>query len=84
MCFAFSRFVFSRTGVGRVSEEQVAKGMSRIFDRFYRADNSRSKSRLGSGLGLAIVKSIMQLHHGSSSISSEPGKGTTVVLSFPA
>ena len=58
--------------------------LPRVFDRFYRADNSRSKYRPGSGLGLAIVKSIMQLHNGSASIVSEPGKGTTVTLSFPA
>jgi two-component system heavy metal sensor histidine kinase CusS len=60
------------------------KHLPRVFDRFYRGDNSRSKGKPGSGLGLAIVKSIMQLHHGTASIVSEPGKGTTVTLSFPA
>ncbi|MCL5267121.1 MAG: heavy metal sensor histidine kinase [Bacteroidetes bacterium] len=57
--------------------------LGRIFDRFYRADSSRSENKPGSGLGLAIVKSIMQLHHGSASVKSEPGKGTKVTLSFP-
>lgn len=60
------------------------KHLSRIFDRFYRADSSRSENRPGSGLGLAIVKSIMQLHHGTASVVSEPEKGTTVTLKFPA
>ncbi|MCL5034742.1 MAG: heavy metal sensor histidine kinase [Bacteroidetes bacterium] len=60
------------------------KHLSRIFDRFYRADSSRSEKRPGTGLGLAIVKSIMQLHKGNVSVTSEPGKGTTVTLSFPA
>ncbi len=59
------------------------KHLPRIFDRFYRADTSRSEKKPGSGLGLAIVKSIMQLHHGTASIVSEPGKGTTVTMSFP-
>ncbi len=58
--------------------------LSHIFDRFYRADNSRSTNKTGSGLGLAIVKSIMRLHNGTASIVSERDKGTTVTLTFPA
>jgi len=54
-----------------------------IFDRFYRADRSRSQNPAGTGLGLAIVKSIMELHGGSVAISSTPGRGTTVTLHFP-
>ena len=66
-------------GIG-IEHEHVA----RIFDRFYRVDSSRSENKSGSGLGLAIVKSIMQLHRGSVSVESEPGKGTKVTLSFPS
>jgi two-component system heavy metal sensor histidine kinase CusS len=55
--------------------------LPRVFDRFYRADPSRSSD--GVGLGLALVKSIMDLHGGTVSIESEPGQGTRVTLSFP-
>ncbi|MBI1917988.1 MAG: heavy metal sensor histidine kinase [Planctomycetes bacterium] len=54
-----------------------------IFDRFYRADRARSSSKGGVGLGLAIVKSIAELHGGTIRVTSEVGKGTTVVLRFP-
>ncbi len=57
--------------------------MPYVFDRFYRADNARSAQGTGTGLGLAIVKSIMQLHGGSVSLSSQSGSGTTATLSFP-
>lgn len=60
------------------------KDLPKIFDRFYRGDSSRSKSREGTGLGLAIVKSIMDLHHGSVDVESKPAKGTTAVLKFPS
>jgi len=56
----------------------------RIFDRFYRADRSRSQYPQGTGLGLAIVKSIMDMHGGTAAIQSEPNKGTTVTLRFPS
>jgi len=59
----------------------AAEHLSRVFDRFYRADSSRSSQ--GSGLGLALVKSIMDLHGGSAVVESELGRGTTVTLTFP-
>jgi two-component system heavy metal sensor histidine kinase CusS len=52
-----------------------------VFDRFYRADPSRSSA--GTGLGLALVKSIVDLHGGSAQIDSELGRRTTVALIFP-
>jgi two-component system, OmpR family, heavy metal sensor histidine kinase CusS len=55
--------------------------LPRVFDRFYRAESSRSSD--GAGLGLALVKSIVELHGGSASVQSEPGRGTTVTLTFP-
>jgi two-component system heavy metal sensor histidine kinase CusS len=55
--------------------------LPRVFDRFYRADPSRTST--GTGLGLALVKSIVELHGGSAEIESAVGAGTTVRLSFP-
>ncbi len=55
--------------------------LPRVFDRFFRADSSRSSQ--GSGLGLALVKSIMDLHGGAAVVESELGRGTTVLLTFP-
>jgi two-component system heavy metal sensor histidine kinase CusS len=58
----------------------AADHLPRVFDRFYRADPSRSSA--GTGLGLALVKSIVDLHGGSVSIESQLGRGTTVALIF--
>ena len=58
-----------------------SKHLPRVFDRFYRAEASRSSQ--GTGLGLALVKSIADLHGGSAAIQSEVGRGTTVTLLFP-
>jgi two-component system heavy metal sensor histidine kinase CusS len=52
-----------------------------VFDRFYRAESSRGSD--GAGLGLALVKSILDLHGGSATIESNPGRGTIVKLVFP-
>jgi two-component system heavy metal sensor histidine kinase CusS len=59
----------------------AAEHLPRVFDRFYRADPSRSSE--GTGLGLALVKSIAELHGGSATVVSEVGRGTTVTLSLP-
>jgi two-component system, OmpR family, heavy metal sensor histidine kinase CusS len=66
----------SDTGSGIAPEH-----LPRVFDRFYRAESSRSSD--GAGLGLALVKSILDLHGGSAMIQSEIGRGTTVKLIFP-
>jgi two-component system heavy metal sensor histidine kinase CusS len=59
-----------------------AKDLPKLFERFYRGENSRDST--GVGLGLSIVKSIMVLHRGTIEITSELGEGTTVILRFPA
>jgi two-component system, OmpR family, heavy metal sensor histidine kinase CusS len=61
-----------------------AEALTRVFDRFFRVDPSRSKASGGSGLGLAIVQSILTLHGGSPEITSQLGRGTRVTLHMPA
>ncbi|WP_445366589.1 heavy metal sensor histidine kinase [Methylomonas sp. BW4-1] len=59
-----------------------AEHLPNLFDRFYRVTSARSEE--GTGLGLAIVKSIMDLHGGTASMTSEPDHGTLVTLRFTA
>jgi two-component system sensor histidine kinase BaeS len=55
-----------------------------VFDRFWRADKSRSRRTGGSGLGLAIVRQLVEAHGGEISAASTPGAGTTFTLRFPS
>lgn len=56
------------------------EAMPRLFDRFYRADRSRSSSTGGAGLGLAIAREIVRRHNGGISITSSPDSGTLVSI----
>lgn len=56
----------------------------RVFDRFWRADRSRSRATGGSGVGLAVVQRLVSAHGGRIELDSEPGKGTTVRVWLPA
>lgn len=59
------------------------KHLSRIFERFYRVDQARSRSLGGTGLGLAIVKHVALAHGGSVSVSSTPGQGSAFTIRLP-
>ncbi len=72
------RLTVSDTGIGIPKEKQ-----DRVFERFYRADESRNKSTGGSGLGLAICKHIVTQHHGAIDIASTEGEGTTISAVLP-
>lgn len=60
-----------------------AQHQARIFERFYRVDQARSRATGGTGLGLSIVKHVMEAHRGRVAVHSE-GPGSTFVLFFPA
>lgn len=69
----------SDDGVGMSAEDA-----EHIFERFYRADSSRSRASGGSGLGLAITKSLVEGHGGRISVASTQGIGTTFTVVLPA
>ena len=66
------------TGIGIPKKDQP-----KVFDRFYRVDQSRSKSTGGTGLGLSIARWIAQQHGSSIHLTSTPGEGTTFSLELP-
>lgn len=65
------------TGIGIPPEDQ-----SRIFERFYMVDKSRSKKTQSTGLGLSIVKHIVEYHDGIINLNSIPNKGTEITIKF--
>ena len=64
-------------GIGIAKEKQ-----SRVFERFYRVDKSRSRSSGGTGLGLALVKHIAEIHNADIEMESTPGVGTVISVHF--
>ena len=68
----------SDTGPGIARED-----LPHVFERFYRADRSRTRESGGSGLGLAIARSIVASHGGTISAESTFGEGTTIVIRLP-
>ncbi len=71
-------FSVTDTGPGIASEH-----LSRLTERFYRVDRSRSRDTGGTGLGLAIVKHIANRHQAQLVIESTPGRGSKFMLRFP-
>jgi two-component system OmpR family sensor kinase len=83
-------------GIGQKTEDEViievidhGEGVpkqlrDKIFERFYRADNSRNRETGGTGLGLAIVKEIVLLHKGRIEVRETPQGGATFRVKLPA
>jgi signal transduction histidine kinase len=71
-------FVVEDTGIGIKADD-----LSRIFQRFFRGETARSRTD-GAGLGLSIASWIAREHGADIAVSSEPGQGTRVVVTFPA
>ncbi len=69
------RIRIADTGIGIAPE-----AAQRVFERFYRADESRSRQQDGFGLGLSIVKWIAESHHGAVELNSRPGAGSTFTV----
>ena len=62
----------------------AAEHQSRLFERFYRVDEDRSRDKGGTGIGLALVKHIVQRHGGQVYVKSQLGKGSEFICEFPA
>jgi two-component system sensor histidine kinase SenX3 len=65
-------------GIGIAADE-----LDRVFERFYRVDQARSRNTGGSGLGLSIVKHTVQNHGGDVRVWSRPGRGSTFTIRLP-
>ncbi|WP_107948243.1 HAMP domain-containing sensor histidine kinase [Lysinibacillus parviboronicapiens] len=70
--------VITDNGIGLTEEQQ-----KHIFERFYKADQSRVATNGGSGLGLSIVKKILDMHHGSITVESKLAEHTTFTITLP-
>ncbi|HZK07066.1 MAG TPA: two-component regulator propeller domain-containing protein [Bacteroidales bacterium] len=72
------QITFSDTGIGIRKEK-----LPHVFDRFYQVDEQQMKTYLGTGIGLALTKELVELHHGTITVDSEAGVGTTFTVFFP-
>jgi two-component system sensor histidine kinase SenX3 len=75
----FVEIAVTDRGLGIALEHQ-----ERVFERFFRIDQARSRSTGGTGLGLAIVKHVAANHGGDVQLWSKPGTGSTFTLRIPA
>ncbi|MFO7709685.1 MAG: HAMP domain-containing sensor histidine kinase [Desulfobacterales bacterium] len=74
----YARIRVSDTGFGIPPED-----LKRIFNRFYRVKNEKTRFIIGTGLGLAIVKSIVEAHHGHVRVESVEGRGSSFLVDLP-
>jgi signal transduction histidine kinase len=72
-------FAVEDTGTGIAPEH-----LPHVFERFYRADPSRTRATGGAGLGLAVVRQLVIAHGGTVAAASEPGRGTRMTFTLPA
>jgi two-component system, OmpR family, sensor kinase len=80
--------VGQRNGHAFVEVADEGPGMApdvatKVFERFYRADDSRARAAGGTGLGLSIVEAVAQAHGGRASVRSTPGEGSVFVIELP-
>jgi DNA-binding response OmpR family regulator len=74
----YAELCVADTGIGIPADQ-----LDRVFDRFYQVDSSQNREHEGSGIGLALVKELVELHHGTIQVGSEPGKGTVFTVRLP-
>lgn len=72
------RIAIADTGIG-IEPDQLPF----LFNRFYRADEARTRNRGGTGLGLAIAKEFVLAHDGTIEVESQPGQGMTFIVKLP-
>ena len=65
-------------GIGISSDDQA-----RLFDEFFRSGDPAARARPGTGLGLSIVRRVVQRHHGTVTVTSERGSGSTFTVRLP-
>ena len=74
----FIEMIIKDEGIGIATEK-----LRFIFDRFYQADDSATRSKEGTGIGLALTKELVQLSNGVINVKSQLGKGTTFEILLP-
>lgn len=74
---------YAKISVADTGEGIPTEDLPFVFERFYKADKARTRSKSGTGLGLAIAKNIVEAHHGNIKVDSVKGEGTTFTFYLP-